>query len=144
MSGIMRNEGLVSSSNQWYYCYNERGIQYSIERSCLGNAPFREHFSKCLCRADARHTDVWYVLCVVLEACSSCISWTLSKHPQTSSFKVVSLSDEHSLLKKFSEFQKRGKERHINLSYLGKTHPFKTSSNPLRSKWQVYRTNIRF
>jgi hypothetical protein len=37
---------------------------------------------------------------------------TLSKHPQTSSFKVATLSDEHSLLKKFLEFQKRGKERH--------------------------------
>jgi hypothetical protein len=33
---------------------------------------------------------------------------TLSKHPQTSSFKVATLSDEHSLLKKFSEFSKEG------------------------------------
>ncbi len=30
---------------------------------------------------------------------------------KSSSFQVASLSDEHSLLKKFSEFQKRGKER---------------------------------
>jgi len=33
------------------------------------------------------------------------------KYPQPSSFQVASLSDEHSLLKKFSEFQKEGKER---------------------------------
>jgi hypothetical protein len=44
---------------------------------------------------------------------------------------VASLSDEHSHLKKFLEFQKRGKERLINLSYLGKHNPFKTSSNIL-------------
>jgi len=38
----------------------------------------------------------------------------LGKHnplKQSSSFQVASLSDEHSLLKSFSEFQKRGKER---------------------------------
>ena len=28
---------------------------------CLRNAPFREHLTKCLCRADARHTDVYCI-----------------------------------------------------------------------------------
>jgi hypothetical protein len=72
---------------------------------------------------------------------------TLQNNPQTSSFQVASLSDEHSLLKKFSEFQKRGKERlqrFLNQPLLfRKTQPFETIIKHPRSKWQVYRTNIR-
>ena len=56
----------------------------------------------------------------------------LFRKTQSSSFQVASLSDEHSLLKSFSEFQKRGKERlyrFLNQPLLfRKTQPFQTSS----------------
>jgi hypothetical protein len=167
MSGIMRNEVLVSSSNQWYYCYIESEIHYSVERrhlvcvvwcvlilcylgkhNSLKQSSFQvaslsdEHsllkkfsefqkrgkerlFRKCarisrsaytrlpLGSLANSYTDSWFNLCY------------LGKHNslKQSSFQVASLSDEHSLLKKFSEFQKRGKERLVNLCYLGKTQP---------------------
>ena len=60
----------------------------------------------------------WYVMC-----------WRrvhpLSDEPfESSSFQVATLSDEHSLLKKFSEFQKRGKERQPQPLIFRKTQPF--------------------
>jgi hypothetical protein len=121
---------------------------------------------------------------------------TLQNNYQPSSFQVATLSDEHSLLKKFSRVSKEAKERlqlflnqplifrknnnpskqlptifvpsgkfigrtfafqkvfqsfkrgvkrgYLNLSYLGKTQPFEIILKRVRSKWQVYQTNIRF